>query len=105
MEAQSEVNYGDGNFFKVMGVRREGDSFIFVSAYMPMEEPAPPEILKELLSFSDRDNIPTVIGTDSNAHHTVWGSSNVNSRGMDLLTYCASANLYFCNVGNKPTSE
>ena len=28
---------------------------------MSMEEPAPPEILKELLSFSDRDNIPTVI--------------------------------------------
>ena len=88
---------------RVKSVRREGDSFIFVSAYMAMEEPAPPEILKELLSFSDRDNIPTVIGTDTNAHHTVWGSSNVNSRGMDLLTYCASSNLYFCNVGNKPT--
>ena len=47
---------------RVKSVRREGDSFIFVSAYMAMEEPAPPEILKELLSFSDRDNIPTVIG-------------------------------------------
>ena len=56
---------------RVKSVRREGDSFIFVSAYMAMEEPAPPEILKELLSFSDRDNIPTVIGTDTNAHHTV----------------------------------
>ena len=40
---------------KVKSVRREADSFIFVSAYMAMEEPAPPEILKELLSFSDRD--------------------------------------------------
>ena len=88
---------------RVKSVRREGDNFIFVSAYMAMEEPAPPEILKELLSFSDRGNIPTVIGTDTNAHHTVWGSSNVNSRGIDLLTYCASSNLYFCNVGNKPT--
>ena len=59
---------------RIKRVRREGDSFIFVSAYMAMEEPAPPEILKELLSFNDRDNIPTVIGTDTNAHHTVWGS-------------------------------
>ena len=88
---------------RVKNVRRERDSFVFVSAYMALEEPAPPIILKELLSFSDRDNIPTVIGTDANAHHTVRGSSNVNQRGMDLLTYCASANLHFCNMGNKPT--
>ena len=87
---------------RVKNVRREGDSFVFVSAYMALEEPAPPVILKELLSFSDRDKIPTVIGTDANAHHTVWGSSNVNTRAMDLLMYCTSANLH-CNVGNKPT--
>ena len=85
-------------------MRRERDSFVFVSAYsMALEEPAPPVILKELLSFSDRDKIPTVIGTDANAHHTVWGFSNVSTRGMDLLMYCASANLHFCNVGNKST--
>ena len=88
---------------RVKNVRREGDSFVFVSAYMALEEPAPLVILKELLSFSDRDNIPTVIGTDANAHHAVWGSSNVNTRGMDLLMFCASANLHICNVGNKPT--
>ena len=70
---------------KVKNVRREGDSF--VSAYMALEELAPQVILKELLSFSDRDKIPTVIGTDANAHHTIWGSSNVNTRGMDLLTF------------------
>ena len=31
------------------------------------------------------------------------GSSNVNTRGMDWPMHCASANLHFCNVGNKPT--
>ena len=70
---------------------------------MALEEPAPPVILKELLSFSGRDKIATVIGTEANAHHTVWCSSNVNTRGMDLLTCCASANLHFGNVSNKPT--
>ena len=84
---------------RVKNVRREGDNFVFVSAYMALEEPAPPVILKELLSFSDRDKIPTVIGTDANVHHTVWGYSNVNTRGMDLLMYCASANMHLCNVG------
>ena len=90
---------------RVKNGRREGDSFVFVLAYMALEEPAPPVILKELLSFSDRDKIPTVIGIDVYAYHTVWGSSNVNTRGMDLLMFCASANLHICNVGNKPPSQ
>ena len=88
---------------RVKNVRREGNSIVFVSAYMALEEPAPPVILKKLRFHSVRDKIPTVIGTDANAHHTVWGSSNVNTRGMNLLKYCATANLLICNVGNKPT--
>ena len=39
----------------------------------------------------------------SNAHHTIWRSSDINPRGDDLLAYCVSADLNFCNVGNKPT--
>ena len=54
---------------RVKNVSR-GDSFVFVLAYTALKELAPPVILKELtLSFSDRDKIPTVIGTDANAHH------------------------------------
>ena len=49
------------------------------------------------------EQIPTIVGTDANAHHTIWGSSNTNPRGEDLLAYCVSADLNFCNVGNKPT--
>ena len=39
----------------------------------------------------------------SNAHHTIWGSFDINPRGGDLLAYCVSADLNFCNVDNKPT--
>ena len=88
---------------RARSVRREGDSFIFASTYMAQEEPAPPETLKELVAFSDKEKIPLAIRTDANAHHTAWGSTNVNPRGLEQLMYCASANLYFCNVGNKPT--
>ena len=70
---------------------------------MALKEPAPPVILKELLLFNNKNRSFTVMGTDANAHHTVWGSSNVNTRGMDLLMYCASANLHFRIVGKKPT--
>ena len=33
----------------------------------------------------------------------MWGSSDTNHRGKDLLAYCVSVELNFCNVGNKPT--
>ena len=80
-----------------------GDSFVFVSEYMAAEEPAPPNLLRDLLVFTENEQIPTIVGTDANAHHTIWGSSDINPRGEDLLAYCACADLNFCNVGNKPT--
>ena len=30
-------------------------------------------------------------------------ASDINPRREDLLAYCVSADLNFCNVGNKPT--
>ena len=66
--------------------------FVFVSAYMAAEEPAPPNLLRDLLVFPEIEQIPTILGTDANAHHTIWGSSDINPRGKDLLAaYCASA--------------
>ena len=70
---------------------------------MAAEEPAPPNLLRDLLVFTENEQIPTIVGTDANAHHTIWASCDVNPRGEDLLAYCASADLNFCNVGNKPT--
>ena len=50
----------------VRSVRQEGDSFISASTCLVQEEPALSEIQKELLAFSDKDKIPSVIGTDAN---------------------------------------
>lgn len=88
---------------RVKNVCQKNDEFIFVSAYMANEESAPPRSLRELIDFAEKERIPTIIGTDANAHHTIWGSSNTNKRGEELLDFCASANVNFCNVGNKPT--
>ena len=88
---------------RVNNVCQKGDSFVFVSAYMAAEKPAPPNLLRDLLVSTENEQIPTIVGTDANAHHTIWGSSDINPRGEDLLAYCASADLNFCNVGNKPT--
>ena len=97
--------FSDGDIVavRVKNKSRKGDSFVFVLAYMAAEEPAPPNLLRDLLVFTENKQIPTIVRTDANAHHTARGSSNINPRREDLLAYCASADLNFCNVGNKPT--
>ena len=88
---------------RVNNVCRKGDSFVLVSAYMGAEEPVPPNLLRDLLVFTENEQISTIVGADANAYHTIWGSSDTNPRGEDLLAYCANADLNFCNVCNKPT--
>jgi len=36
--------------------------------------------------------------TTANAHHNVWGSSDINDRGESLLDFILSTNLYIANV-------
>ena len=64
---------------------------------MAAEEPAASNLLRDLLVFTENEQIPTAVETDANARHTIWRSSDIN------FAYCASANLNFCNVSNKPT--
>ena len=63
---------------RVNNVCQSGESFVFVSAYMAADEPAPPNLLRNLLVFAGNEQIPTIVGTDANARHTIWGSSNIN---------------------------
>ena len=70
----------------IMAVRvnivfQSGDSFVFVSVSTAAEEPAPPKLMRDLLVFAENQQIPTIVGTDANAHRTIWGSSNINPRG------------------------
>ena len=61
------------------------------------------EVSGVFLNNLKNEQIPTVVETDANAHHAIWGSSDINPRGEDLLAYCVSTDLNFCNVGNNPT--
>ena len=61
------------------------------------------EVSGVFLHNFEKEQIPTIVETDANAHHTIWGSAHINPRGEDLLAYCVSAVLNFCNVGNNPT--
>jgi hypothetical protein len=40
---------------------------------------------------------------DANAHHIIWGSSDTNPRGENLIDYLAGNNLVIINKGKEPT--
>ena len=61
------------------------------------------EVSGAFLHDFKNEQIPTVVGTNANAHHIILGSSDINPRGEDVLACCVNADLNFCNVGNKPT--
>jgi hypothetical protein len=44
-----------------------------------------------------------IIGCDANAHHTSWGSTNINNRGEYLFNYIMASGLDIMNKGNRPT--
>ena len=46
---------------RVNNVCQKGDSFVFVSAYMAAEEPPPPNLLRDLLVFTEIEQIPTIL--------------------------------------------
>ena len=87
----------------VSNVFKDEDECVFVSAYMAAEDTAPPQVLRRLVLHCQQKQIPLIVGTDANAHHTLWGSSDINKRGEELLEFCAASNLEICNVGKKPT--
>ena len=78
---------------RVNNVCRKGDKFVFVSAYMAAKEPAPPNLLRDLLVLTENEQTPIIVGTDANAHHT----NDINPQGEDLQPYCVSADLNFRN--------
>ena len=82
-----------------------GRRLVVCSAYLPYDskDPPPSKELEDLMRFCDKENLYLVVGCDSNAHHSVWGSTNCNSRGEALVEFLNTTNLDILNQGNEPT--
>jgi ribonuclease HI len=76
---------------------------VVCSAYFPHEESPPSRNLQNLIAFCKYNNLQLIIGCDANAHHTIWGSTDINSRGEQVLEFVVKNDLTVANVGNKPT--
>jgi hypothetical protein len=78
---------------------------VVCSAYLryDSEEPPPSKEFEDLVRYCETEDLYLVVGCDSNAHHSVWGSTNCNSRGEGLVEFLNSTNLEILNWGNEPT--
>lgn len=67
----------------------DGGDFIVASVYMPYDspEPRPGKALGNVVEFCDKGRIQLIIGSDSNAHHEIWNSTDTNDRGEQLVQY------------------
>ena len=54
------------------------------------------------MRYCENENLRLIVGCDSNAHHTVWGSTNCNGRGESLYEFLNTTNLEILNQGNEP---
>lgn len=89
------VNLTEGGF---------STNLVVASAYLPYESAqAPGADVEELVKFCSANGHSLLLGCDANAHHSVWGSSNINSRGESLLEFVSATKLNILNNGNEPT--
>ena len=81
------------------------ETIVFSSVYMPYDPAkSPPEqITKDLVHHCERKGLNLIIGTDCNSHNEVWGSTDSNPRGEDLLEFIFSTSLQICNIGTEST--
>ena len=49
--------------------------------------------------------IQYIIGCDANAHHTIWGSTDTNSKGEYLAQFIYTNNLEVINIPNRDKNE
>ena len=74
-------------------------------AYLPYDdvEPPPPGELERLVIRCRVEGTHLIISCDANAHHTSWGSMNINNTGESLFNYIMANRLDIMNRGNRPT--
>lgn len=74
------------------------------SCYFPGDgNDPPPEEVQSFINYCTAQKQKFIIGCDANSHHTVWGSTDTNTRGEQLFEFCLLNNIAINNTGNEPT--
>eukprot|EP00095_Tigriopus_kingsejongensis_P003895 maker-scaffold296_size217904-snap-gene-0.11 protein:Tk03895 transcript:maker-scaffold296_size217904-snap-gene-0.11-mRNA-1 annotation:"lian-aa1 retrotransposon protein" len=84
-------------------LKEDTPRIVIVSAYFDiLDDSVVPGNLTQVMKFCADNNLPVIIGTDSNAHSVVWGYET-NRRGEILEEWILNHNLAVANIGKKPT--
>jgi ribonuclease HI len=78
---------------------------ILVSAYWEINSPNIPEKLSQAIKYAKRGKYDLLLAIDSNAHHHLWGSPDINTRGLKFEEFISSHNLTLLNDSQAPTFE
>jgi ribonuclease HI len=78
---------------------------ILISAYWDCLVNSIPEKLTAAISFANTKQYQFIVGIDTNAHSTTWGSPSDNVRGKLFEEFIAENNIEIHNRGNKPTFQ
>lgn len=73
------------------------------SIYVSHTLDPPYQDIERLSHFARKCNLPLLIGGDVNAHHRLWGSTDTNKRGENLLELIATTDLEILNKGREAT--
>jgi len=78
---------------------------VVCSTYLPNDSEDSPltKESEEFLQYCENENLHLIMGCDSNAHHTAWGSTNCNDTGEVLVEFLNSLNLEILNRSNEAT--
>ena len=79
------------------------EPLIICSVYLDIEKPTILPKFRELVEFCKTNNRKLVCGIDCNAHSSLWGSPDTNSRGEVQEEFIFEYGLYVENVGTTPT--
>ena len=84
-------------------IKHKDREIIFASIYMDITHDIPPTQSIPLINYSNNNKLPLIIGSDTNAQHTLWGNRECNKRGEDLIDLFNSLGLSWANKGSTPT--
>lgn len=96
-------NFSDQDITTVKWERRGGAPLMLSSVYMAHDAPIPSADVQNIVESARTERVNLILGCDANAHHTLWGSTDINERGEYLFNFVITTNLNICNTGNTPT--
>ncbi|GJQ67150.1 hypothetical protein Trydic_g8064 [Trypoxylus dichotomus] len=90
---------------KIQWMHNSGTRDLLLPAYLPHDQEGPPPTskVKTLMTYAGIHKLQLLLGSDANAHHTIWGSIGTNKGGESLISHSVANGLVTLNRENKPT--